>query len=111
MMHQQHPEGLFGGHLRQMAVERIELRAAEPAGGHQRRRRHRRGDADQRQRPAPAHERKRRAVGLGDVAAQILLERVGEMVPRGADIGVVIAGNDGDLLRRADAFEPGLRRA
>ena len=29
-------------------------------------------------------------------------------MPRGAHIGVVIAGHDSDLLRRADAFEPGL---
>ena len=109
-MHQQHPEGVLGRQIRQMPIERIELRAAEPARRHQRRRRHRRGYADQRQRPAPAHERKRRAVGLG-IAAQIVREGAGEMMPRGAHIGVVIAGNDGDLLRRADAFEPGLRRA
>ena len=44
------------------------------------------------------------------IATQILLERAGETMPRGADIGVVIAGNDRDMLRRADAFEPGLRR-
>ena len=58
MMHQQHPKGLIGGHLRQMAIQRIELRAAEPAGCHQGQRRDRRGHADQRQRPAPAQERK-----------------------------------------------------
>ena len=109
MMHQQHPEGLVGGHLRQIAIERIELRAAKPAGGHQRRRRHRRGDPDQRQRSAPAHEWKRRAVRRG-ITAQILPERAGETMPRRPHIGVVIAGNDGDPLRRADAFEPGLRR-
>jgi len=109
MMNQQHPEGLIGGHLRQIAVERIELRAAKPAGGHQRRRRHRRGDPDQRQRPAPAHERKRRAVRRG-IAAQILPERAGETMPRRPHIGVVIAGHDRDPLRRADAFEPGLGR-
>ena len=108
-MHQQHPEGVLGRQVGQLPIERIELRAAEPAGGHQRRCRHRRGYADQRQRPAPAHERKRRAVGLG-IAAQIWLEGVDEMMPRGAHIGVVIAGHDRDLLRRADAFEPRLRR-
>ena len=109
MMHQQNPEGVVGGDLRQVAIERIELRAAKPPRGHQWQRRHRRGDPDQRQRPAPAHERKRRAVGC-DIAAQILPEHTGETMPRRPHIGVVVAGNDRDVLRRADAFEPGLGR-
>ena len=109
MMHQQHPEGVVGRQLRKMAIERVELRAAEPASRHQRRRRHRRGHADQRQRSTAAQERKRSALRGGGVA-QVIAEVAGETVPGRAHIGVVVAGNDGDVFRRADAFEPDARR-
>ena len=108
-MHQQHPKRRFGRQLRQDLVERIELCAAKPARRHQRRRRHRRRDADQRQRAAPADKRIRRHAGLC-IAAQIVGECPGKAMPGGAHIGVVIAGDDRDLLRRADAFQPGRRR-
>ena len=93
MMHQQHAEGLLGGQLRQMAIERIELRAAEPCRSPSAAA----SAPPRRRRSAPAaragarRETARRRLGV--VAAQIILERLGEAMPRGAHIGVVIAGN------------------
>ena len=60
-------------------------------------------------RPAPAQEREGGAA-VGLVAAQIIVPALPPRDGGGADIGVVIAGNDGDVLRGADALQPRPRR-
>ena len=85
------------------------LRAApaEPSGRHQRRV----GTALETPISASGPRRRRNgsariACGLG-IAAHEIGERLGKMMPGRAHIGVVIAGNNRDLVRRADTFEPG----
>ena len=82
---------------------------AEPSGRHEWRRRQRRRHADQRQRAAPAQERKR-GTAIGLVAGQIIPPGFRKAMLGGANIGVVIAGDDGDAISRADALQPGPRR-
>ena len=110
MMDQQHAKRLFGGEPCQHALQRVELAAPEPSGRHQGRRRDRRRRADQCQRAAPAQQWKADAAIGRLVAAQIISPGFRKAMPRGADIGVVIAGNHRDAIRRTDAFQPGPRR-
>ena len=108
-MHQQHAKNLLGGQLRKDAVERLELGVAELARRHQRQRRHGGGNADQGHGSAPAQEREGGAA-IGLVAPQVIVPGFRRAMPFGADIGVVIAGDHGDMLAGAHALQPGPRR-
>ena len=111
MMDQQHAKGMRFGKLRQQAIERVELPRAELPGGHQGCGRHRGGEADQRQRPAAAQEGKRDVVGRQRVVAmQVIGKFLSEQMLRISHIGVVVAGNDRDLIRRPDTLQPRARR-
>ena len=92
----------------QHPIEPFELAQAEPAGGEEGRRRSRRRQADQRHSIADAKRRKRGvALGLARVVTAHVGRPLGERVaPRLPDVRIVIAGNDGDALRRAEPSEP-----
>jgi len=70
--------------------------------------RHRRGNPDQGHRAAAAQEREGGAIGF--VAADIILPHFGGAMSGGADIGIVIAGDDRDMFRGAHALQPRPRR-
>ena len=110
MMDQQHAERLFGRKFRQQSLQRLELRAPEPPVAINGRRRHRRRHADQRQRPAPAQQRKAGVAPAASSPREIVAPSFGKMMAGAANIGVVIAGNHGDPIGRADALEPCPRR-
>ena len=78
-----------------------QLLRAEPACRHERAGRHAGRQRDQRDVAATPHERKTLAPV---VAAHVVAPIGGGRLFDGADIDVVIAGDDGDIARRADAF-------
>ena len=110
MMDQQHAKCLLAGEPFRIGFQRVELARPSYPVAIKRRRRDRRGHADQRQRATPAQERKSDVAVGRVVAAEIILPGLGKAMLRGANIGVVIAGNDRDTIRRADAFQPVPRR-
>ena len=107
MVDQDHAAAI--GEAREQRVEARDLLRAEPAGGEKRRGRHRAREADQRERPAPAHEGKAQVGGIRRVVAHELPPgRVrGERL---AHIGVVIAGHQRHVVRRAERVQPRARR-
>src|SRR6185437_15777826 len=108
MMNQQDAKRWLGGKGGEHGLKRIHLASSEPSRRHQRRRWHRRGYADQGQRAAAAQRRKDIVVLTTYlVAGEIASPCLSKAVTCRANIGVVIAGNDGDPFRRSDTFEPG----
>src|SRR5437763_1972884 len=86
-----------------------DLRSAKPSGGTECQRRNRRADSNQNDGPASAHEWKPgRRIGQHGVATHIVGPMSLRMAPLRPHIGVVIAGHDGDVLRRAEPPEEGV---
>src|SRR6478752_7607147 len=100
MMDQEHAERLFRSKSCKRLRKRLQLAGPEPSRRHQRRCRHCRGYADQRKWTAAAHRWKCRAVIGGFVASDVASPALGKAVLCRANIGVVIAGDDRDTLRR-----------
>src|SRR6476469_5481327 len=104
-MDQQHTEKLLGGKRAEQPLQRRKLVLPKPSGCHQRRGRDRRRYSNQRQWTAPSERRERSIAARGSVANRIMSERLDEAVLRRTNIGVVIAGHDGDPVRRSDPFK------
>ena len=85
-----------------------ELRLAKFAGRQERRSRHRRRKSDQRNASAPALEREC-ADGCAIIAAHIVAPISGRRLHNFRHIDVVITGNNGDVVCRAQAFKPAAR--
>ena len=87
-----------------------QLPFAKAAGGQERRRGPRRRQTDQGH-VAPNAQRRKHLVAFrvfaGVVAAHVGRPLRKRVLPRLADVGIVIAGNDRDSLRRSQPIEPG----
>lgn len=106
MMDENDADRAFIAEPLEQIARHFDLMLAELARGDKGRRFHSRVQSDERQRPDPAHERKRERLGLSPHIGGPALDAG---IARQVGIDVVIAGNDGDALRRADAEQP-LRR-
>ncbi len=95
----------FAAELRQQLFGGGDLRVAQGAGRKQRRLGHAAVQADQRDRPAPAHRREDLEIGGRRLAVARHVGAPQARAPRATacrDIDVVVAGNDRDLVRRAE---------
>ena len=103
-MDQHDAENRFARKRGQRLAEPRELRVADPAGRHERRRRHRGRKPDQHERAAPANE----GISAGAVVA---MHEVAPLAFRlcccRAHIGVVIAGDHRHVGWRAERRQPG----
>ena len=108
MVDQHHAKTTFAAAAVERLGEPADLLAAEASRRHKGRRRQRGRQSDQRQRAAPAHERKRRLGRI--VAAHVVAPMQLRMLRGRAYIGIVIAGHQGDVVRRPERREPGARR-
>ena len=108
MMDQHDPAQALAPEIGQQPLGLGDLRLAQGAGGEQGRLGHAARQADQRHRSAPAQGRedveagRRRLAVARDVGAP-QAEALG---PGRGDIDVVVAGNDGDVVRAAEPGQP-----
>jgi hypothetical protein len=104
MMNQKDTKRVIAGEPREHAFERLDLRLPERARRHEERRRKRGRQPDQRERPAPPQEGERHLRGF--VASEVGVPALLEPISGGLHIGIVIAGNGRDPIRRSDAPQP-----
>ncbi len=103
---------VFFGERRKHCFEPLELGRADPAGCGEGRQRNGRRNTNKSRRSSSSHKRKARLARrrhTTSVSGEVRFPKTRSPLPGDIDIKIVIAGDDGDVLRRSQAPDPSAR--